>query len=239
MFSRSAELYDFFYSFKDYAGEATRLHELIQAHVPAARTLLDVACGTGKHLAELAGRYEVEGVDIDPRLLAIAHERLPDVPLHEADMVDFELGRRFDAVTCLFSSVGYMKTTVNLGRAVAAMARHVRPGGLLVVEPWILPENWQPAGVDAIFVDEPELKAARINRSLPVGDTAVLKFHYLVGRLDAVEHFTESHELGMFAHDDYVAAFESADLVVEHDGDGLMGRGLYIGAAPEQALLGA
>jgi ubiquinone/menaquinone biosynthesis C-methylase UbiE len=76
MFERSAELYDAFYAFKDYAGEAEKLDALIRLRVPGARTLLDVACGTGKHLAELASRYEVEGLDLDPSLLAVARERL-------------------------------------------------------------------------------------------------------------------------------------------------------------------
>ena len=53
MFSRSAHLYDAIYSFKDYAGEAETLRALVEERAPGARSLLDVACGTGKHLAEL------------------------------------------------------------------------------------------------------------------------------------------------------------------------------------------
>src|SRR5438067_67243 len=140
MFTRSAQLYDAIYSFKDYEGEATRLDELIRERKPDARTLLDVACGTGKHLEYLRTRYDVEGLDLDPELLAIARERLPDVPLHEGDMRDFDLGRRFDAVTCLFSAIGYMLTVEELAAAVASMARHLEPGGVLLVEPWLEPE---------------------------------------------------------------------------------------------------
>src|ERR687886_1611570 len=125
MFARSARFYDAVYSWKDYAGEAERIHELVQARKPGATSLLDVACGTGAHLAELRGRYRCEGLDLDPDLLAVARERLPDVPLHEGDMRDFDLGRRFDAVTCLFSSIGYMQTVEELEGAVTAMARHL------------------------------------------------------------------------------------------------------------------
>jgi ubiquinone/menaquinone biosynthesis C-methylase UbiE len=104
MFSRSADLYDALYAtFKDYADEAARLRELIG---PDARTLLDVACGTGAHLELLREHYEVVGLDLDPELLAIARGRLPGVELVEGDMTGFDLGRRFDAVACLFSSIG-------------------------------------------------------------------------------------------------------------------------------------
>src|SRR4026207_2400263 len=98
MFSRSARLYDAVYaSIRDYPREAAELDRLIQERSPGARTLLDVACGTGAHLEHLAG-YEAEGLDLDPEMLAVARERLPKGAFHEGDMVDFVLGERFDVV---------------------------------------------------------------------------------------------------------------------------------------------
>ena len=230
-YARAAGLYDALYSFKDYAAEADRLHALIQERRPGARTLLDVACGTGKHLERLATRYAVEGVDLDPELLAVARERLPDVPLHEADMLELDIGHRFDAVTCLFSSIGYVKTDTNLRRAVAAMARHLEPDGVLVVEPWIAPDAFTPGYLDLTYVDQPDLKVVRISVSAVIGALSVLHFNYLVGTADGVEHFTEDHELGLFTHEQYLGAFEAAGLRADYDADGLMGRGLYIGVS--------
>ncbi len=232
MFSRSAELYDAFYAWKDYPAEAEKLDALIRRTVRGARTLLDVACGTGKHLELLRDRYEVEGVELDPAMLAIARRRLPGVPLHEGDMTAFDLGREFDVVTCLFSSIGYARTRKRLVQAAASLARHVRPGGALVVEPWILPEAWQEHGVYALFIDEPELKAARVDRSTRDGDVTAIDFHYVVGTPARVDTFEERHEVGLFAHADYVAALEASGLDVRHDPEGLTGRGLYIGVRP-------
>ena len=75
MFTNSAHIYDAVYSFKDYAAESARLHALIEERSPGASTLLDVACGTGKHLEQLRAWYEVSGLDLDPQLLEIAKER--------------------------------------------------------------------------------------------------------------------------------------------------------------------
>jgi SAM-dependent methyltransferase len=226
VFKRSARFYDAIYSFKDYAVEAHRLHELVSVRAPEARTLLDVACGTGKHLAELRRWYEVEGLDLEPELIEIARERLGEVPLHEGDMLDFDLGRRFGVVTCLFSSIGYARTAENLRRAVEAMALHLEPGGVLAVEPWILPDGWVPGGVYAEFADEPDLKVARMNVSQLASETVTLEMHHMVGTPHGVEHFVEQHELGMFTDDQYMEAFRAAGLVAERDPEGLMGRGL-------------
>src|ERR687895_895894 len=115
MYTRSAELYDAIYSDKDYAGEARQLHDVIQ-HLgrSGGRALLDVACGTGVHLSHLRAWYDVEGVELNQAMLAIARRRLPGVSLHQGDMAEFRLPRRFDAITCLFSAIGYVRTVERL-----------------------------------------------------------------------------------------------------------------------------
>ncbi|MFN2543829.1 MAG: trans-aconitate 2-methyltransferase [Actinomycetota bacterium] len=232
MFAKSQAFYDAIYSWKDYPAEVEKIERVIRARVPHARTLLDVACGTGKHLELLRERYEVEGVDLDPGLLAVARERLPDVPLHEADMREFDLGRTFDVVTCLFSAIGYARGRKELGRSIAAMARHVSPRGALVVEPWLGPDVWQEGHVNAVLVDRPGLKIARMNRADRDGQMSVMEMHYLVGTPgEGVQHFTEHHEMTLFRHDEYVDAFRAAGLNVDHDPEGLTGRGLYVASS--------
>ena len=65
---------------------------------PTPARCSNVACGTGQHLAHLQTLYACQGVDIDDRLAAVATARC-QVPIHVADMDDFDLGDQFDVVT--------------------------------------------------------------------------------------------------------------------------------------------
>ena len=136
-------------------------------------------------------------------------------------------------VVCLFSAIGYSRTAERLNRAVAAMARHLSPGGLLAIEPWFSPAQWKPGTVHALLVDEPSLKVARMNLSAPpVGNLSILDFHYLVGDATGVRHVTERHELGLFEDQEYRQAFERGGLTPRYDPEGPSGRGLYYGISP-------
>jgi SAM-dependent methyltransferase len=231
MFSQTAWYYDKIYqSMKDYGAEAEKLIAIIHVYRRSTgNRLLDVACGTGLHLSYLKQQFQVEGLDIDEGLLAIARQRDPGIPLHQADMTDFHLGHQFDVVTCLFSAIGYVKTLDNLVRAVQCMASHLSPGGVLLIEPWFTPDIWRVGTVHAHYIDEPDLKIARINTSSVAGRLSIMDMHYLIGTLAGVNHYVEHHEMGLFTTEQMMHALTECGLEVTYDAEGLMGRGLFIG----------
>lgn len=234
MFRRTAHIYDLIYeaSGKDYAAEAREVDGQVRSRNPTARSLLDVACGTGGHLRHLRELYEVVGVDIDPAMLAEARAHLPGVALVEADMRGLMVGRRFDAVVCLFSSIGYMASTEELATAVAAMAAHLSPGGVLIVDGWVRPDAWVEPGKTHVEVAETEdLKVVRIGRSQRDGAHTRLEMHHLVAGLDRIDHIVEEHVLTLFSDDQYRAAFAAAGLKVETVDSPMPDRDRYIGQA--------
>jgi len=233
MFSKSARYYDLIYSDKDYTAETRRLVDLIRQNLGhTGNSLLDVACGTGRHIEHLKAVFDVQGMDLDPQLLALAQRRNPEITFHTADMRDFDLGQQFDIVTCLFSAIGYVASIEGLEQAVACMARHVRPGGLLIIEPWFSPENWHPGTVHASIKEDGDLKIVRMNTSKVTGRLSWFDFHYLVGTPEGTAHFVERHELYLFTRAETEAAFADAGLAVFFEPEGLTGRGLYIGKKP-------
>ncbi len=90
-------------------------------------------------------------------------------------MTDFDLATTYDAVTCLFSAIGYVRTADRMQRAVACMARHVKPGGVLIVEPWLTPQDWKPG---SSFIHAGEIgadKVCRMSHSGQQGNLSVLR----------------------------------------------------------------
>jgi SAM-dependent methyltransferase len=228
-YERFAEIYDTAYHFIDYEQSAARLFALVRARHPEARTLLDVACGTGRHLELFARDFAVEGLDLSPAMIARATARVPAVRVHQADMADFDLSRRYDVICCLFRSIGYVGTTARLDSAVAAMARHLAPHGLLLIEPFFTPDTYR---VDLVTLNEyrsDTLSLAWMYVSERIGATARLRIHCLVGRPSGVEHFVEMHEFGLFTRADFTRSFAGAGLELEYDADWPGGTGLYIG----------
>lgn len=227
MYIKSAKFYDAIYHFKDYKSECDKLHELIQKNDPASKTLLDIACGSGKHIEYLMGRYDVEGLDINSDLLKIAEQRCPGVKFHKGDMVKFDLGNTYDVITCLFSSISCVKTYDNLLKSVECMTRHLKPGGIIFAEAWFSPGNYRKGEITANFVDDPDLKIAWMYTSEAEGTLSFFKMNYMVGTREGVTHFSEVHEMGLFTHEEYIQAFENAGLSVTYDSHGLCGRGMY------------
>jgi SAM-dependent methyltransferase len=234
-YTRSAAWYDALYASKDYAREAQGVHDLITQHQRSAgNTLLDVACGTGRHLEYLQTWYTVKGLDLEPGLLACARERLPGVEFIVGDMTIFDLGEQFDAVTCLFSAIGYMRTADRLNLAIQRLAAHIKSGGVLIVEPWFTRATWNVGRLHANFIDQPDLKIARMNISELHGSDAEGWFsrndmHFLVMTPQGIEHFVERHDLGLFEVDQYLAAITAAGLDAITDPQGITGRGMFIG----------
>lgn len=228
MFTKTAKHYDAVYSYKDYEDESELISKIVSVRVSNAETLLDVACGTGKHLEHLGKTFDCTGVELDLEMLAIAAERVPNLPLHIGDMCDFDLGAKFDVVTCLFSSIGYTKTVERMEQAIANMAKHLNEGGMLFDEPWLTPEAWLVGNIDSETYKTDEFVITRMMVSEPV-ERGRLVLEYLIGDSNGISKVTETHEMGWFTHDEYKNAFNKAGLRLEHLEEGLTGRGIYVG----------
>lgn len=230
MFSVSAEFYDLIYStFKDYTGEATQLADLLRRLNPQCQTVLDVACGTGEHARLLAARgFVVDGLDLDPAFVRIAKQKHPAGRFFEADMSDFQLSHRYDAVLCLFSSIGYLRTLDRVVGALTCFREHLAPNGVIVVEPWFAPGVLEHGRVARNTGEANGLRVTRVARVEVEGRLSRLHFDYEIADGTGTRRASEIHELGLFTTAELMEAFRNAGLDADHDPKGLTDRGLFV-----------
>ena len=190
---------------------------------------LDVACGTGEHARLLAaGGFVVDGLDLDPAFIRIAATKHPAGRFFEADMGDFHVSHRYDAVVCLFSSIGYLCTLDRVRRALICFREHLAAGGVVVVEPWLTPGVLDPTRVQTHTGEAQGVRVSRTARVEVEGALSRLLFDYEIDENGVTRRVSEVHELGLFTTEELMKTFREAGLDVQHDPEGLTGRGLFI-----------
>lgn len=217
-----------------YEREAASAMSLVETHkLSGGNDLLDLACGTGGHIPYWRDRYRVAGLDISPAMLALAAANFPDIEFHLGDMVDFNLGRDFDALMCLYGSVGFVRTPENLDKALVTFARHLKSGGVLCLTPWSTQEEFTPSIVTNV-VEQPRIRIARMeNVKLKEPGLVEVDFHHLVARDGEVTYHEQSVEIGLFSQQQYRDAIGKAGLeLVEHRQSGDIRMGVFAARKP-------
>ena len=228
MFDTSADFYDALYSFKNYEQEALSIRDYIYNRNPNARTILDVACGTGKHIEYLNAYYSADGIDLNDKFIHIAQNRNPNSSFWCKDMTSFDLNKKYDVVMCLFSSIAYVKTLDLVKQTVEQFKKHISEGGFIIIEPWFSADTWRPGYVTILSHETEDYKISRMSHADQEGNISILNFEYLVGSSEGIQHLKEKHELGLFSHEELLEVFKSTGMAVDYDAQGISGRGLYI-----------
>ncbi len=134
-------------------GQQRRLEMVIQ-HLKLShkcrqeRALID-GCGTGQYLHKLAPFYRnVVGIDIEPRFLDSAKEHFPECYLIRSACEDLPLPDR--SMDMIFSHE-VLEHVEDDYKAVAEMARVIKPGGHIVL---FVPNRWFPFETHGFFLDE-------------------------------------------------------------------------------------
>ncbi len=142
VFSEYARHYDLYYTDKDYSGEVDFVLELARRFSLQPRTVLDMGCGTGRHLFELAGRgLQGDGFDRSPEMLQSARARLDisGMGLAQGDLRNFRNGKRYDLVLAMFAVMGYLTTNDDFLAGLKTAREHLETRGLFIFDGWFGP----------------------------------------------------------------------------------------------------
>lgn len=227
------EIYDQIYHEKPYAEEVDTLVDHLEDYgVNPGERLLEAACGTGLYLEHLQSDFRVTGFDLNESMLERARTKLHSADVFVADMQRFRTTETYDAVLCLFSSIGYAEGLDGLQRTVESFRGAVEPGGVVVIDPWVMTEQFIDGLASMQTYESADRKIARQVVAERDGRLSSMEFHWLVAdQGEGVEHFVDVHDLYVFSREEYEDALETAGFEVDFDPDGLIGRGLFTGVA--------
>lgn len=172
---RHAELYDLFYAEKPYAAEAEFVHHCLQQYGHGvSERILELACGTGSHAFQFEKfGYKIIALDYSQDMIDRANNKAEE----GGSRVEFRLGdmraldvpeKPFDAVVCMFDSIGYVQTNQAIKQVLQGVHQHLRSGGLFVCEFWHAPamlrgyeplrvRRWELPEGDVLRISETEL----------------------------------------------------------------------------------
>ena len=132
-------------------------------------------------------------------MLNIARKKFPDIKFIKGNMINFEIDERYDVITCLFSSIGYVKTYENLRRTLINFSKHLKTGGVVLIEPWFTKASYKVGAPHLTVYQNKDTKIARVSVSKAKAGVSIMEMHYLIAERDKkVKHFVSIEELGMF-----------------------------------------
>lgn len=231
-YNKFAEYYDSFYIPQlEYESVSKRIRGIIkELGKSRGKEMLDVACGTGNYIKYLMKHFNITGLDINPQMLKIARRKYPDIKFIHNDMRSFRLNKQFDVIICMFSSIGHLQTYRNLEKAIRNFSKHLKSGGVMIIEPFIDPDKCIDNILDSFSINTPELKLTRMNTGKIKGGVVEYDFHTLAGTKGKIRYFSEKVQLGLFERgkvlDIMLKAQLSAEFMEKQTG---YNRGLYVG----------
>ncbi len=209
VFKDYANYYDLFYEHKDYAGEVEYINRIIKKNNPGAKKILDLGCGTGKHLLHFAKNgYDTCGVDRSKKMLSVAGKNClnckgSNIKLINGDIRNIELNEKFDVVVSLFHVLSYQITNSDIKSTFDVVKNCLSSNGLFIFDCWYGPAvlNLKPLVRVNRFSSNGK-RIIRISEPATNYDTNVVEVNYQILVIDditnKIEEIDEKHEMRYF-----------------------------------------
>jgi len=198
-----SKYYDLLYADKDYDSEASYVDKQIKALIPWAKSILEFGCGTGKHGVLLKKRgFEVFGLDQSAQMIGEAKKR--GLPCKMADISDFKLKEKYDAIISLFHVVGYLTDNDHLGAMFSNAHHHLNKNGVFLFDLWYSPAVYEQKATTRIKkMRNKEIEVTRIaDPKIDVNKNMVdVRYTIFVKDLatNHIEEISESHPVRNFS----------------------------------------
>ena len=227
---------------EEYAEEAAFAASLLRTTptAPGRRpTVLELGSGGGNNAFHLKAEFELTLVDLSPDDARGVPRLNPECAHHVGDMRTVRLDREFDAVF-VHDAIEYMTTEDDLRQAVRTAYAHCRPGGVAVLVPDDLVENFESA-TEYGGHDGPDGRGVRYlswtTDPDPTDSTSTTEYAFLLRQPDGtVEVAQDTHVLGLFSRELWLRVLTDAGFaarsVVEMTAEEQRPREFFVGVRP-------
>jgi len=136
-----SKYYNLLYKDKNYLEEYEYICEILKRHGTGGKNILDIGCGTGKHLHFFKQNgSSVSGVDLSENMIGEAKKYLQqEVDLICAKASEFRFNKKFDTIMSLFHVMSYQTENNELEKVFQNISNHLTEGGLFVFDFWYGP----------------------------------------------------------------------------------------------------
>jgi len=233
VFGSYSRYYDLLYRDKDYPSEARYVDGLIRRRVPAACSMLEFGCGTGRYTREFARLgYAVHGVDLSADMIDEARKTPCDgVSFSCGDMRSLRLGKKFDAVVALFHVLSYQTSDEDVVNALKTVREHLASDGTAILDFWYGP---------AVLTQRPEVRFKEVSdEAIEVSRIAIPELHDDLNVVDVnyrafirdkasgrIEELRECHRMRYFFMKDFSWMLPSSDLSLSDVAEWMTGQSL-------------
>jgi SAM-dependent methyltransferase len=148
-FKAYSKYYDLLYGDKDYKAEVNYVAKQIKTFAPNAKSILEFGSGTGKHGMMLQEKgYKVFGLDQSEYMVAEAKKRGLDSQV--ADISNFKLKEKYDAIVSLFHVVCYLTSNEALVATFKNANKHLNKDGIFLFDLWYSPAVYEQKSLPRI-----------------------------------------------------------------------------------------
>ncbi len=145
LYGELAEWFHLLTAPEDYAEEAEFYRRvMVEAAVGPVREVLELGSGGGNNASHLKAHFTMTLTDLSEEMLTVSRGLNPECEQLVGDMRDLRLDRTFDAVF-VRDAVSYLTTEEDLALAIETAHVHCRKGGVVLLCPDDVRENFSPA----------------------------------------------------------------------------------------------
>lgn len=185
------------------------------------KIVLDLACGTGKHLACFqALGYACRGVDASAAMLAVAKRNASGVPLEVGCFHNFTIPAKVSLITSFFNALSYNTSAEEFRVTLRNVKRYLTESGLLVFD--LVCSGPLPFfGVKSFYSEQYQFSRTVVSIPTPEGCKSAMYFVVFNG--ESTEAFVVETLRGMYAEADVTRLLKECGYRVLYCGEGYAG----------------